>query len=166
MHVLRYFLGSLLLMGFSVCSMNANENQPAHDNSALPVEKEVTENQESNTKEKFDPGAFIFDHIGNAHEWHITTIGHTHVTIPLPVILYSKTHGLDIFMSGKFHHGHETYKGYKLETAGANKGKIIAEDGSLPLDLSITKNVAALFLEFFLSSGFFLRWQKLINAIR
>jgi len=160
MHVLRYFLGSLLLMGFSMCSLKANENQPAHENSAPPIKKEVTENQESNTKEKFDPGTFIFDHIGNAHEWHIITLGHTHVTVPLPIILYSKTKGLDIFMSGKFHHGHETYKGYKLETAGENKGKIIAEDGSLPLDLSITKNVAALFIGIFLILWIFLTVAK------
>ena len=145
MHVLRYFLGGLLLMGLSLCSLDANENQPAHQNSPLPDAKETAENHENAAKEKFEPGNFIFDHIGNAHELHFMTVGHTHISVPLPVILYSKTKGFDIFMSGKFHHGQTTYKGYKLEMAGENKGKIVAEDGSLPLDLSITKNVTALF---------------------
>jgi F-type H+-transporting ATPase subunit a len=144
----------------SVCSVDANENQPSHENSPLPDEKEAAENHEGTTKEKFEPGTFIFDHIGNAHEWHLITIGHTHISIPLPVILYSKTYGLDIFMSGKFHHGQETYKGYKLETAGENKGKIVAENGSLPLDLSITKNVASLFFGIFLILWIFLTVAK------
>lgn len=94
---------------------------------------------------KFSPGDFIFDHIADAHEWHITEINGNPVSLPLPVILYSKDKGLDIFMSGKFHHGHESYKGYILVTEGDNKGKIIDEaTGELPLDLSITRNVVAL----------------------
>jgi F-type H+-transporting ATPase subunit a len=160
MQVLRCFLGGLLLMGLSLHSLGAVETQPAHENAALSGEKESAENQEGKAKEKFDPGTFIFDHIGNAHEWHIITIGHTHVSIPLPVILISKSKGLDIFMSGKFHHGHETYKGYTLETEGENKGKIVAEDGSLPFDLSITKNVAALFFSIFLLIWIFLTVAK------
>ncbi|MBP1669294.1 MAG: synthase subunit [Bacteroidetes bacterium] len=160
MQVLRCFLGGLLLMGLSLHSLGAIETQPAHENAALPGEKESAENHEGTAKEKFEPGTFIFDHIGNAHEWHIITIGQTHVTIPLPVILYSKSKGLDIFMSGKFHHGHETYKGYTLETEGEKKGKIVAEDGSLPLDLSITKNVAALFFGIFLILWIFLTVAK------
>jgi F-type H+-transporting ATPase subunit a len=95
-------------------------------------------------KEAFNPGDFIFDHIKDAHEWHITSIGHRHISIPLPIILYSHTNGFDVFMSGNFHHGETAYKGYRLETTGANKGKIISQDGSKPLDLSITKNVAAM----------------------
>jgi F-type H+-transporting ATPase subunit a len=58
-------------------------------------------------------------------------------------------------MSSKFHHGSTSYHGYKLETEGKNKGKIVKVIGdsmetdsqaSLPLDLSITKNVMALFI--------------------
>ena len=160
MHALRYFVGGLLLMGLSLCPLGANENQPAHENSSLPDEKETAKNHEGTIKEKFEPGSFIFDHIGNAHEWHLMTLGHTHISIPLPVILYSKTKGLDMFMSGKFHHGKSTYKGYKLETEGENKGKIVAEDGSLPFDLSITKNVASLFSGIILIIWIFLTVAK------
>ena len=43
--------------------------------------------------EAFNPGDFIFDHIKDAHEWHLLTIGHTHISIPLPVILYQQKQG-------------------------------------------------------------------------
>ncbi len=104
------------------------------------------------TEKKFQPGPFIFDHIADSYEWHVVTIGETHVSVPLPIILYSKTKGFHVFMSSNFHHGHETYKGFKIESdeASANKGKIveILENGTVekPLvNISITKNVVALF---------------------
>jgi len=109
------------------------------------------ESHEQETTKKFQPGPFIFGHIADAYEWHILTVGHTHVSLPLPVILYSEDKGLNIFLSSKFHHGHETYKGFKLEDdpESAHIGKIveIMPDGSVtrPIDLSITKNVLALF---------------------
>jgi len=107
--------------------------------------------------EEFNPGDFMFDHIKDAHEWHILSFGHTHVSIPLPVILYSKNSGLHIFMSSKFKHGHATYKGFRLETAGDNKGKIFeVEKGTKPIDISITKNVAAMFLSIVLIFFIFL----------
>jgi F-type H+-transporting ATPase subunit a len=110
--------------------------------------------------EAFNPGDFIFDHIKDGHEWHIMTIGGKHISIPLPVILYSKNSGLHIFMSGKFHHGHASYKGFHLETAGENKGKILEEDGTRPLDLSVTKNVAAMFFSIILILWIFLSVGK------
>lgn len=100
----------------------------------------------------FSPGEFILDHIGDSYEWHIVSFGNTHLSIPLPVILYCKENGLVVFMSSRFHHGHNSYKGFKIETEGDNSGKIvkILPDGntdksaSLPLDFSITKNVLAI----------------------
>src|SRR5512133_357672 len=67
---------------------------------------------EEEKTEAFQPGDFMFDHIKDGHEWHIITIGHKHISIPLPVILYSKQSGFHMFMSGKFKHGHATYKGF------------------------------------------------------
>ncbi|MCF6239962.1 MAG: F0F1 ATP synthase subunit A [Bacteroidales bacterium] len=103
------------------------------------------------SEKKFDPGHFIFDHIGDAYEWHIVTIGHNHISLPLPVIVYSEEKGLNVFMSSKFHHGHESYKGFRIETdeKSPNKGKIVEtlSDGTVvrPIDISITKNVLSLF---------------------
>lgn len=56
--------------------------------------------------EGFDPGSFIFDHIADSYGWHIFTLNGKHISLPLPVILYSKNSGLVFFMSGKLHHGH------------------------------------------------------------
>ncbi len=115
------------------------------------AQHEEENTHETSSEKKFDPGAFIFDHIADAYEWHILTIGHKHISLPLPVIVYSKDKGLKIFLSSKFHHGHESYEGFKLETNedSPNKGKIveILPDGTVerPIDLSITKNVLALF---------------------
>ncbi|WP_235942249.1 F0F1 ATP synthase subunit A [Perlabentimonas gracilis] len=105
----------------------------------------------SHSKE-FNAGDFIFDHIGDAHDWHIVTIGDKHISVPLPIILYSRTRGqLFTFLSSKFHHGHDTYKGFKLVTDGDLKGKIAEvdvhnniSDGPLPLDFSIKKNVVGI----------------------
>jgi F-type H+-transporting ATPase subunit a len=110
--------------------------------------------------EKLNPGEFIFDHIQDAHEWHLLSIGHKHISIPLPVILYSKSKGLNIFMSSKFKHGTVTYKGFRLETAGADKNKIFEEDGSKPYDISITKNIASLFFGVFIILWIFLSMGK------
>jgi F-type H+-transporting ATPase subunit a len=95
---------------------------------------------------EFNPGTMIIEHITDAHEWHILTIGEKHVSIPLPVILFSNGR-LDVFLSSNFHHGHSSYKGYKLEMEGENKGKIVDEEtGEIPLDLSITKNIASMLI--------------------
>ncbi len=101
--------------------------------------------------EKFNAGDFIFDHISDSHYWHIVTWKGKDVALPLPVILYSKNSGLNMFMSGKFHHGYSDYNNFRLMLEGDNKGKITELDAtgntikSLPLDLSITKNVIAIF---------------------
>jgi F-type H+-transporting ATPase subunit a len=96
----------------------------------------------------FDASTFILEHIADSHEWHILTKKNGDiVTIYLPVILYSKDKGLDIFTSKKLAGGNE-YKGYKLEEEGDLQGKIVSvnTDGiinekNLPLDLSMTKAV-------------------------
>ncbi|MDD2549786.1 MAG: F0F1 ATP synthase subunit A [Bacteroidales bacterium] len=110
-------------------------------------------NQEVSKKKKFDAGKFLFGHIGDSHEWHIATIDETHITVPLPIILYSRTKNkLFSFWSAKFNHGHSTYKGFKLVTEGDLEGKIVEVndkgqtlDLPLPLDFSITKNVVGIF---------------------
>jgi F-type H+-transporting ATPase subunit a len=75
-------------------------------------------------KEMPDGGEIIFDHISNAHDFHLLTIRNEenpheskHISIPLPVILYQEGKGVDVFMSSAFHHGHEAHHGYRLLTA-------------------------------------------------
>ena len=113
-----------------------------------------TEHNEDNTGDtEFDPGAYILNHIADSHEWHIYTDkqGH-HVSIYLPVILYTKERGLSVFSSKHLAHGH-SHDGFVIVEEGDLKGRIaeLDEDGNiiegrLPLDLSITKNVTAMLI--------------------
>lgn len=111
------------------------------------VEAENSGEIHNDSQKKFDPNRFIFGHIEDAHEWHIFTWKGHHVSIPLPVILYSKNSGFHIFMSTKLAHGHH-YKGFYYGIR-EDENKIfekIAEGQIIkPLDFSITKNVVAIF---------------------
>ena len=114
------------------------------------TQEEGKENIESEST--FDASTFIMDHIADSHEWHILTKKNGEsVAIYLPVILYSKEKGIEVFMSKKLAHGHE-YKGYRLEEEGELKGRIVAvnpdgtvDEENLPFDFSITKAVVGLF---------------------
>ena len=100
---------------------------------------------------KFDASTYILDHIADSHEWHILTRKNgEEVALYLPVILYSKEKGFDIFSSKKISGGN-VYKGYKLEEEGDLKGKIvkinqegIIDKENLPIDFSMTKAVIGL----------------------
>ena len=103
----------------------------------------------------FDPAKVIMEHIMDAHEFHFFSYkgsdGEEHeVSIPLPVILYSRERGLTAFSYGRFHDhdSHGIYNGYKNE-----EGKIIAVDASgkadentKVYDVSLTRNVVQMFL--------------------
>lgn len=120
----------------------------------------------SHGEEEFNPTEVIMHHIKDAHEWHIlTTKSGKHVSVPLPVILYSRHSGFHMFMSGKLAHGHN-HKGFELGhgtmmmdngegemVEKSVEGKIVELDAQgnlveegLPLDFSITKNVSMMFL--------------------
>jgi F-type H+-transporting ATPase subunit a len=134
--------------------------------------EEKTEQKETK-KSTFNATEVIFGHILDSHEFHFLDImknGEKHpVTIPLPVMLYSPQRGFDVFMSSKFHHGHEPHKNYRLLTeeyleeltkegidvkkAGLSVGKIIPItanghwDQSVSVyDVSLTRNVVQMIL--------------------
>lgn len=98
------------------------------------------------TNEGESATGFILHHIGDSHDWHFTTLGHTHVTIPLPIIIYSPEKGIETFSSSNFvdHETHKkvSYAGYKID----DHEHLVAEDGRKIYDFSITKNVAMLFI--------------------
>ena len=99
-------------------------------------------------KEKFKANKYILEHIADSHEWHIFTKKNGEsVVIYLPVIVFSKETGLNIFSSKRLAHGHE-YNGFRIEEEGDLKGKIVTvntegkvDEENLPLDLSMTKTV-------------------------
>jgi F-type H+-transporting ATPase subunit a len=117
-------------------------------------------------EEEFNAAAYVLGHIGDSHEWHLWTDKHGHhVSVYLPVILYSKHSGFHVFSSkqiahGHQHHGfamghgtwtHENKKGKTVETKLDGKIVELDEHGAmveagLPLDFSVTKNVFMMFL--------------------
>ena len=53
------------------------------------TQDEITPKEEQ--ENTVDVKEIVFGHIGDSYEWHITTWGNTHITIPLPIIVYSST---------------------------------------------------------------------------
>jgi F-type H+-transporting ATPase subunit a len=104
-----------------------------------------------------DKTSFIMHHVVDSHEWHFATLGHTHVTLPLPVIVYSSDRGLEFFKSSDFQN-HEThkfgkeyaYEGYFIDDHD-HLGRV---DGASFIDFSITKNVVMLFIVLILVAYF------------
>jgi F-type H+-transporting ATPase subunit a len=105
--------------------------------------------EEAKKEEKggFDANKVIFSHIMDAHEFHFFEYHGSdgkehHVTLPLPVILYSPQKGFSMFMSSKFEHGHAEYKGYKME----GETIVSVEPGVTVYDFSLTRNVVQMLI--------------------
>lgn len=136
---LLYILFSFLIItSFSSVSFaeEPHTSNEQHVHSEAPHDA-THEGLHEEKHEKFNAGEVIMHHITDSHEWHFFSIGHTHVTLPLPCILYNTTHGLSVFLYSKFEHGQLTYHEYRLN----EKHKIETLDGSKFFDISITKNV-------------------------
>lgn len=139
----------LLSITFLLGSFLAVSSGPAHE------DLHQAQHDTATHEEKFNAGHMIIDHIVDSHDWHIATFGHIHFTIPLPIILIDEGK-LVVFSSAKFHHSEHSYLGYKIETdRKAGKGKIVKvipgtmetdTAAAKPLDLSITKTVAGIFI--------------------
>src|SRR5450631_1385243 len=155
---------SLLVAGFSVLWLFVFTPAAAQEDS---THKEG--------KKTFDAKEIIFGHVLNNHDFHILDIVGDNgekrpISIPLPVILYSKQRGLDAFMSSRFHHGEENYRNYimltdekikelKLDPTKYNAQDIVALNDQGGIDSSVrinnfppSKNVLKIFFsrEFFL----------------
>lgn len=160
-------LKSLLVAAFSVFFVFNSLPVPAqeqHENGGQPAQQHGEEKK----PKLFDANEVIFGHIMDAHEFHFLSYGpkdhKKHVTIPLPVILYSPQRGLTSFLSSKFHHGHDAYKGYKVltehnrEEMGLDPKKFfigqivpVSADGKFDpsvkvYDISLTRNVVQMIL--------------------
>ena len=118
------------------------------------------EKEEHNAKE-LNATELIMHHISDSHEWHIITFNsgredEVHLAIPLPVILWYK--GLHVFSSARMHHEEpiqigDNYVVYEHEHGhfylSNEKGAILYHgDNEMikPLDFSITRNVASMFM--------------------
>lgn len=142
-------------MAFAAAPENASEGaETAKTEAAAP---------EAEGSKKIDAKELLLGHVKDSHEWHFFSLGEkNHVTIPLPVIVYSSK-GLSVFSSAKFEDGEATHEGLRLVNAGYRaehqleeaaypNEKIIAVDeqnnptGEKVYDFSITKNVASMMI--------------------
>ena len=127
----------------------------------MPADKDVAK-QEVNVKE------IVFGHIGNSYEWHITTWGDLHITVPLPVIVYSETTGWHVFLSSRLEENGGEYEGLSIAPEGSRyEGKLVEHDAAgnevRPWDFSITKVAFALIFNSLLLALIVLgvaRWYK------
>ena len=105
--------------------------------------KEV-EPEELNIKE------LILEHLADTYEWHLFTWNEQSITIPLPIIVYSKTSGWSVFSSSRLEHERSLYSHFYIATKGEYEGKVVErnalDEAVRPLDLSLTKNAASLLL--------------------
>ena len=116
---------------------------------------------------EFNAGEMIFEHILDSYDWHLWGEAGETKFIPLPIIIYSKERGLDVFWSSNFHHGHFAHRGYSLYKKPGEKKFSIGAVNELEhqrvskvtfnpeltktlWDFSITKNVMAIMISGFL----------------
>lgn len=90
---------------------------------------------------EIDVREVVLGHIGDAYEWRIAGSA----VIPLPVIVRDAQGGWHAFSSARLRDG-AAYEGFRIATDGDHSGKIVDTRGNRPLDLSLTKNAAALLL--------------------
>ena len=128
----------------------------------FPTQVLAAESQEA----QFDLKDVIFDHIKDAYWWHITTINDHHISIYLPVIVYSSNSGFHLFSSSRLDHGN-SYQGFYISESEKYAGKIVDTDAAgrevRPFDISITKTAFSLIFNSILMVILFLsiaRWYK------
>jgi len=130
----------VLAFGFSGMAQHSEEN---HHNDTIQTQNHsdssIVEGHSAD-EGKFNVNEIIIGHVLDDHLWHFTD----HLVLPLPIIVYSSERGLEMFSSSHFYEGHHKveYNGYKLE----GRNIILTATGEKVLDLSITKNVAMLFI--------------------
>lgn len=88
------------------------------------TQDEITPKEEQ--ENTVDVKEIVFGHIGDSYEWHITTWGNTHITIPLPIIVYSSTTGWHTFLSSRLEENGGTYEGLSIAPEGSKyEGKLV-----------------------------------------
>lgn len=118
----RFFLVLLMVLGVVVSGFSQADHEPE-------------------TGEDLNVSDLIIHHVLDDHVWHFAD----GAVLYLPIIVYSAEKGLDVFSSANFFdedHNIVPYRGYVLD-----HNKIYLEGTEKKvLDLSITKNVAMLFI--------------------
>ncbi len=131
----------------SARSDSESVKQELEDADIFHVEDDIV--KEAEEKEGIDIKEIIFEHLGDGYGWEVP-FSHEK-RIPLPVIVWG-TDGLHVFSSSRVAHGKAWKDGdvtFKIAEEGKYRGKIVEiKDGEeiRPFDISITKNVLAIFI--------------------
>ena len=130
----------LLILSASFLVTNVSSQEALGD--AVPNNQQ--QHEEINVRE------LILEHLADTYEWHLFTINEKAISIPLPIILYSKQHGFNIYSSSVLEEVSSLDIPFYIAPDGQYKGKIVeknrANEEVRPLDLSLTKNAASILL--------------------
>ena len=151
---IKIFFSAIIILASFTQFISAQEHEVGK-NEAIP---------HSNQEEKeFSPTELINEHIADSHDFHIADWNGHAISMPLPIILWSKN-GLVTFMSSEFHHDNsgkivvekneakfvmvheQIYQLNEGENAIVLGAEESPKNASRPLDFSITKNVFSMFM--------------------
>lgn len=160
---------TLIMLIVAATAVFAQNGTVAADTAATAAAAEMPSQKE---EKKINPKEIIFEHLTDAYGWEVP-FRHD-IRIPLPVIVRDYEGHWHCFSSARIQHGKE-YDGFRLGGTDSNwHNKIVGQrpasvDGQTvmeeyrPIDLSITKNVLALFITVILVAWMILRvavWYK------
>ena len=131
------------------------------------------EGGEKDKEGDFDPLEMIMHHISDSHYWHIVSYKNKEgkdvdIAIPLPMILIHDG-SVHVFMSSEFHHGEAVVqkgdqyfklyhdKVYLTDASGKiNLNSEGVPENEKPFDLSITRNVASMWMSVLIMLALFI----------
>lgn len=170
-----------LFIGFST-SLSASEPQE-HEAEDAHIEGAAPEHESHEANGPIDISAIALEHVSDAHSWHFWGEHEHAVSMPLPIILKGNN-GIVFFMSSEFKHdnegkvvvekngerfvmfeekvyyANETPNGYNQYVTLTIDEKEVSVSNVAPLDFSITKNVAQMFISVFVILWIFMSIAK------
>lgn len=140
----------LLIFSLLIAFASGSRAYAEADKAVSEVKAELAVTEDAAKQEEPTLKETIFEHLGDAYGWEVP-FNH-HKRIPLPIIVVASD-GVHVFSSSRLEHGAVYTDGdvtFKIATEGDYKGKVveITPDGKeiKPWDISITKNVCAIFI--------------------
>lgn len=146
-----------IILSFLICFIFFMPDNVMADEKKQSEAVEAMDADLKDAEEKLDAGELIFDHILDSYDWHICTWKGKHISVYLPIIVFSEGE-LYTFSSKHFHHEHQYRTQDKngeevvfgIPSEGKYEGKVVRvmADGSQikPFDISITKTVCGLLI--------------------
>ena len=164
-----------IILSFLICFIFLMPDNVMADEKKKTEAVGVIDADLKDAEEKLDAGELIFDHILDSYDWHICTWKGKHISVYLPIIVFSEGE-LYTFSSKHFHHEHQ-YRTqdkngedvvFEIPSEGKYEGKVVRvmADGSQmrPFDISITKTVCGLLISCTLLVVIFLLVAKSYRA--